>query len=494
MELKLTQEELSVWSCGEPLEKQSLISAESVVPDTLPDIGRIVWTQGGLLLKGKELRPEGVSVSGEVWASVLYLTEGLDALESLRLTKPFRMDFENARPDAEAMPTLRWRLDRVEARALNPRKLQASFVVSAQLRCYEKSSLPKNTALPDEREGLYLLRRQQEVMAVTGVWEKQFSLREQLPVSAGRPCPEKILGEELHFEELQAERLGPRTVFKGSVKLSLWGLDDRGLPQRQYFSLPFSQLLDTGETEWSEYSLHIEPSSAYLSWVESAAGERSLDAEIHAVAQLCVYDRVTTVTAADAYSTRMPCQVQGEERRYLRRLERENVRLRADTTLPMPDDAGELLAVQRFWEPLEANRESTGQSLTLDLLYRKKDGGLACARRSLRLEQEAVQDGARLQETRETLLDLRPEEDRLHLRCESEASFLREERQSVFCVTGLALDEDRACGIETLPELFLVRRREGEGLWDLAKAYRSSVEAIAARNPEDAELLLVPRE
>ena len=112
MELKLTQEELSVWSCGEPLEKQSLISAESVVPDTLPDIGRIVWTQGGLLLKGKELRPEGVSVSGEVWASVLYLTEGLDALESLRLTKPFRMDFENVRPDAEATPTLRWRLDR----------------------------------------------------------------------------------------------------------------------------------------------------------------------------------------------------------------------------------------------------------------------------------------------------------------------------------------------------------------------------------------------
>ena len=104
MELKMTQEELSVWSCSEPLEKQSLISAESVVPDTLPDIGRIVWTQGGLLLKGKELRPEGVSVSGEVWASVLYLTEGLDALESLRLTKPFRMDFENARPDAEATP------------------------------------------------------------------------------------------------------------------------------------------------------------------------------------------------------------------------------------------------------------------------------------------------------------------------------------------------------------------------------------------------------
>ena len=106
MELIAKQRELAAWSNVGSLCRQSLITAESVVPDTLPDVGRIVWVQGGLLLKGKELSPGGVGVNGEAWASVLYLTEEQGSLESLRLTKPFRLDFEGLSAQPEALPGL----------------------------------------------------------------------------------------------------------------------------------------------------------------------------------------------------------------------------------------------------------------------------------------------------------------------------------------------------------------------------------------------------
>jgi hypothetical protein len=494
MERKLTQETLPVWRCGCTAQKQCLVTAESVVPDTLPDVGRIVWVQSGLLLKSKELRPEGLSLAGELWASVLYLREGLDGLESLRLTKPFRLDFDTPQPDPEAPPELSWRIDRTEARALNPRKIQASFAVSARLRCYERSVLAVGAALPEPEAGLHLLEKKMEVLALTGVWEKRFSLREQLPVPAGRPCPARLIGEELRFEELQAEQVGSRTVLKGRLQLRVTGLDERGLPQSLPFTLPFSQLLDTGERDWARYRLRIEPCSCYLNWTEGAAGERSLDAEIHAVAQFCVWSQVQTQFVTDGYSTRMPCRIEGEERSFLRRLERESLRLQAETSLPMPDDGTELLAAQGFWEPLEASREGSSQTLNLDLLLRTKEGGLDCARRILRLEGEALPEGTEAPEMRESLLDLRAEEGKLSLRCESEGTFLREERQTLFCVTGLSLDEEQGKEMSPAPELYLVRRREGESLWDLAKAFRSSPEAIAACNAEGAQTLLIPAE
>ena len=194
MELIAKQRELAAWSNVGSLCRQSLITAESVVPDTLPDVGRIVWVQGGLLLKGKELSPGGVGVNGEAWASVLYLTEEQGSLESLRLTKPFRLDFEGLSAQPEALPGLTWRIDRAEARALNPRKLSVSLLISAELENYSRESLPLETELP-EQPGLHLLRRQQEHLALTGVWEKSFSLREELEQPLGQPCPERILGE-----------------------------------------------------------------------------------------------------------------------------------------------------------------------------------------------------------------------------------------------------------------------------------------------------------
>ena len=245
MELIAKQRELAAWSNVGSLCRQSLITAESVVPDTLPDVGRIVWVQGGLLLKGKELSPGGVGVNGEAWASVLYLTEEQGSLESLRLTKPFRLDFETPAPQPEALPGLTWRIDRAEARALNPRKLSVSLLVSAELENYSRESLPLETELP-EQPGLHLLRRQQEHMALTGVWEKSFSLREELEQPLGQPCPERILGEELRFTDLSAEQIGVRCVLRGQVQLELWGLDGEGALRRCKFRLPFSQLLGSG--------------------------------------------------------------------------------------------------------------------------------------------------------------------------------------------------------------------------------------------------------
>ena len=71
MEIKLLQKEAPVWIAGDAIHQQVSFHAETVVPDTADDVQEIVWTRGGLLIKGKEPGLRAVSVSGEAWASVL---------------------------------------------------------------------------------------------------------------------------------------------------------------------------------------------------------------------------------------------------------------------------------------------------------------------------------------------------------------------------------------------------------------------------------------
>ena len=50
-------------------------TAESVVPDTNDDIGRIASVQTAVLLKSKDVTSRGVMVTGELTAAMIYITE-----------------------------------------------------------------------------------------------------------------------------------------------------------------------------------------------------------------------------------------------------------------------------------------------------------------------------------------------------------------------------------------------------------------------------------
>ena len=51
--------------------KRIQICAESVVPDTDEDIGRVATVQSSVLLKSKDLTGRGVLISGEAQAALL---------------------------------------------------------------------------------------------------------------------------------------------------------------------------------------------------------------------------------------------------------------------------------------------------------------------------------------------------------------------------------------------------------------------------------------
>ena len=493
MEMKLVQKEASVWIKEETILQRRQFGAEAVIPDSREDAKCVVWCQGGLLLKGKEPSAHGCSFTGEAWAAVLYLTES-GKTDTLRISREVEISVEAEEMNEEALPQISWQLSALEGRLLNPRKLGVSFEIQAVVSCFRKGTAALDSALPEDApETVHLLEETREALVLLEVREKSFSARETILLQREETAPRSIAGERIRFTELAAERLGGRCVVKGELELRIWGPDETGLPFFRDFCIPFSQLVDLDKDCEGEILVQAEPSSLYLEWLEGMDGQRSLDAELHGVLQLRIYAQQKISFSADGYSSRMPSRPVRESRTFLRSVKRQSLLLSGEETYPMPEDMQTLLASEPKLGLLEADREQTQLPVSVDLLIRCKDGALDALHRSFRLQTQALPAGAKPLRKELRGFEAKAQDGKLLLKGEAELIFDREEKETVEVMNALELDEDGAWDVEKLPALNLVMT-QGESLWELAKEFHSSVEAITACNPEPDGMLLIPVE
>ena len=428
-------------------------TAESVVPDTDPDIGRVVSVRTNVLLKSKDLTSRGVQVTGEMQAALLYITESETAVSCVQLRREFSMDFELGQIQAEALTQIRLSVASTEARVLNPRKV-----------------------------------------AVT---EKTFAVSEQFRFPEAKGEPARLLSQEVGFTLEEVQQVGSRAVVKGTAVVTVYYLSkDADYPLRAQFSVPFSQIVDTGTASEGTSSAHVELTSAYFDLIDTISGEKALDVELHALLELVSREELNTAWFSDAYCNRMPCACLTQTTTLTTVAPAKKLRLDGEGLVSIAEDCEDVLCVLPFLAQLTRTENELSALTCLDVLYRSKGGGIAAVRRLFELEKGEISPATRLGDGRLCGEDFRPEGTSLRARLSLEVQTQNVETREITALTGVTLDEDAAWRPESLPNVTLVRN--GEALWELAKRCHSSVGAIEALNGETIHtadaLLLIPRE
>ncbi len=474
-------------------------SAESVVPDTNDDIGKIATVQSWALLKSKDLTGRGVTVTGELNAVLLYITENEGAVSFVRLTKSFEMEYEMGETDPETVAQINLAVTNTEARVLNPRKVSVTMELTGELSCYRPETVAVETLLPDEAAGqLHLKQETAEAVVTNAVCEKTFAVNEQFTFPAGKPVPAQLVSQTADFCVTETELVGSRIILKGTVNLAVCALSNEvNYPVRTEFSAPFSQLVDIGEESMDGCSAVVQLTSAYYDLIETISGEKALDAELHAVVQMVSRRKQSVRYVSDAYSNRMPAQCSVQSGQICTAADLLRAKLSADERVSIGEDCADVLSVFSSLSQLSASRTKVSAAVTLDVLYRSKAGGLAAARRSVSLEAECLAPPSRLLSGRISDLYLRPDGDTIDCHVSVDLSYLSSASQELGRVMSVTLDEETVCDLTELPALTLVRASQ-ESLWELAKRYHSSVERIGAVNDlstgSAGRLLLIPRE
>lgn len=476
---------------------------EVIVPDALPDILRILDTDGVPYLRGKDCEAGRVSVTGVSELTVLYVPESGRGVRRVTVNLPFSASCDGDGITPDCLITAKLSLVSCDARTVNPRKLVVRAEVACEAVLYTPESV-YNTS-PREHEGVYFKSESVRMTLPAAVNEKSFIFMDEAHLPSSAPAIGEILRASVSMSVESVKAVGGRAVIKGNaVTVLLYEARDEGKLCREPITTPFSQIVETDASgEVSDFDLSLCLTGVHISrgYMDDAEGE-AVNIEIHAVAQCAAYVSMPVEGVTDVYSTKFALTPTASELELEQLLARENVSDTLRASVPVSGGVGDICAVtvrkaaSGFRDGLDGTVYSAVASISV--IYSEPSGELLSASKKVEIERQ-VEAGTEIE------IAFGPEaftaagDNAVDIRLPMEIMTVKKARTSAKRIESVEIDEERPLDLSTLPNV-TVTRAGNRGLWALAKAHMSTVEAICEANgieagsePENGAVLLIPR-
>lgn len=491
MEMQLKKEPLSylelVVCSGRELEQTQQIR----LPEGMPDVGKVLGVWGQSVLRSKEWRSDGVSVSGGVLVWVLYAPEDGSRPRALDGWIGFqgKWDLPEGSPDGTVLvqPVIR----SLDARSVSPRKLlvRVGLGVGCMALCPREAEYSLPRELPED---VRLRKENRSLRLYAEAGEKSFALEDSLSGEEG-----KIVSCTAQCLLTDRKVVGDKLAFRGSAEVQGLFLTEEGAPVSRHFTLPFSQLIQLEKAYGSAGEADL---SLCLTDLETESdGEGNIRLKLGIAAQYALSDVTDIELLTDAYSPRREVKLSWDTVEVCAILDRRWETVTADTGLP--EDADNALDLFGMWEEPVWDRTEEGIRLeasgSAQLLYRQGEG-LNSALLHWKGDREIpAREDAKFSVT--AFQGLQPQPNPAAGQLTGGCTFL------LTAFSGSGIPE--VCALELgelqpkqgdTPSLVLCRAGE-QDLWTLAKAHGSTAEAIRAANqlegaPEKGRMLLIPVE
>lgn len=495
MELQFERKDVSFLHGG-VREVQNLEATQEVkLSDGMPDVGRILAAWGQGILRGKEWRSDSILASGGVMAWVLYAPEDGSAPRCLSAWIPFQMKWDLPEDTPEGSIRVCCRIRSVDARSVSPRKVMVRCGVAALGESWSQGSA--QVFAPGEiPAGVELLKRRYPVRLAMEAGEKTFRLEETLTLSG--QTPDKLVYCSLTPEIEDRKVMTDKAVFRGSGNLHVLCAGENGVLTAQDFQLPFSQFADLKGSYGSGAGVDIVPAVTELEADVDEEGAVRVKAGL--VAQYLVEDAVMVEAVEDAYARDRELTLSRETLEVPASLGSSEETVTAEQTAAGQDST----VLDASILPDFPRQRGTGDERSLvfpgtyQILCQGEDGALQGL--TGRWEQEKSFPFA--QDSGVTAIPRKPAPaavsfggGNMSLRAEIPVTLSAWSGAGIPMVTGGELGEEREPDPDR-PSLILRRAGEG-GLWELAKANGSTMEAIQKANgiegePAPGQMLLIP--
>lgn len=490
------QFEKTAWPClmtAAAQAKNEEQTQEVRLGENMPDIGRVLASWGQVLLRGKEWRGSGMTVSAGVMAWVLYAPEDGSEPRMVETWLPVQLKWDFPETNRDGTIIANCQLASVDARSISARKLLVRTVVSVFGEALEPGAVDVWTpgSVPED---VQLLKKSYPVRLPREAGEKSFALDEEfsLPSAAG-----KLVHYSLCPEITDSNVLGGKAVFRGTALVHLLYEDQEGHMNTMDQEFSFSQFADLDRDYEPDAQVRVVPAVTNLELEMQEPDRVHLKAGM--VGQFVVADRPVLEVVEDAYSLRRSVTPVMDDLLMPAQLDQSSQNLRLSKELPVEGDR--ILESVLYTGQPRLRRDENGVDLAQEgvfqILY-EDNGELRGTTTQAEASLSILADGdATIRAssmpvgTAQGLLS----GGQINLRGEVSVTATTTADQGIPMVTGMTLGELRQPD-PNRPSMIL-RRSNGQGLWELAKATGSTVADISQINqlqgePEEDRLLLIP--
>ncbi len=485
-------------------------TAELIVPDSCPDILRIVDSWGTACLKEKEIQPGSVRLNGIVRAVTLYVPESGRGVRKLEIQIPVSTVLDHPMLTPESKVLLEPLSCTIHTRIANPRKLSVNAQVKVRVRLFAFHQLLLTDGVEGAQEqGIQCKTRELSFDAICSIRDKTFTLSEELDLPAGKPPLTALVRTDVQLTTSEMKTVGGKLVLKGNAALRtlyLSGDEENCTLAAVNHEIPFSQVIELELDAESEIRGQV---SLFLSALDlySVGGEgesRTLSVSLGITAQVCAVTRCSEVILADLYSTQY--DLTSQQRPMTLTLLEEAPSKR--TTLRESMEAGtvpnEILDMyvscdEVFYKPAE---NSLNCDAVVSVLYSGEDHQLYSVSRHLPIICDAGEcaPGAKVIASAQLCGEAMaiPSSGGIDVRFPVEFFSTVQREEALSCFDSVSLEQKEESGRPT-PSVLLRRAGKGEDLWTIAKSCCTTREALRQANQMDGEeleegmMLLIPK-
>ena len=473
------------------------LTQELRLSDGMPDIGRVLSSWGQIILRSKEWQGDHIAVSGGIIVWILYAPEDGTPPRCVDAWVPFQLKWDLEETDREGTIRIRALLRFVDSRSVSARKMMIRAGVAAmgealvpmQTQIYEPSQLPEDIQL---LQNTYPVRLQMEA------GEKTFLLDEDLQLPAGNAEPERLLAYTI-TPVLQEKKLaGDKVIMRGIGKLHVIYRCAEGRIHTVDLEVPVSQYAQLEDTYGNDAQADVAMGVTSLELQQNEGAQLRLKCGL--VAQYLITDRYLAEVTEDAYSPQREIELHTEQFMLPTILEQRGETIPVQQSLPgIQADVVDVCFLPDF-----PRQSRTGDLVTLELpgqfqlLYYAPDGILqsATARWEGTMQLSAAPETqlACLVQLSGSVQPVAGAED-LSLNGQLKLQIHTYAQEAFPMVT--AVEAGPISDPNPNRPSLILRRSEGESLWNMAKRCGSTVENIARVNrldgqPDPKQMLLIP--
>ena len=512
MELELKKERFACYRALPPLTDTHEETSETIVPDYLPDIARVVDVSGCLFLRGSEITDGRVSVSGTIRMTLLYMPEDAQGLKAFEYSLPLDCTLEGRLSETVTESCLEGHICASDVKVLNPRKFFTRVSVELSLTPYAPYTLTVCSGVEEqERYQIETLCERREITTLRAVKEKDFTVSDELPLSGAKePIRELLRTRCCALRVTDCKVLGSKLVLKGLAELETLYLDASGGIAQMSGELPFSQVMDGLALDEGEVTARAV---LRLTGVELRVGsesepdnDRLLSARLSVSAFAMLREQRSICCVADLYSTTCDLNAKTENTELCGDpvlLQREqSVRERIETGT----EVRSVLSTEVRFCGTGISGSGSGAELhtavNLRVLYLDENGAPMLSERRVEvlLKTDLPDTGrAAVRDVSAGDIAISLGADGVELRFPVIFTVAVADAPCYPCLLSLQAEKRTDKG-EDAPSLVLRAMKQGERLWDIAKQYRTTVDDILAANELAEEtaavigrLLLIPR-
>lgn len=510
MEYTLKKELCSV--CETVLESSSEqpVDLDFSLPDYCPDIERILKCRMCPSISSKSITGDRLDVEGIVVIRLYYLDSKRQAVRLCEHTSPFSCSFELKKPQPDMTASVRLKNEYLNCRAVSPRRLDihGAFSVIAAVR----SRTQREYSGMIEGDDIQQQCHNEALSELRGMAGQQFSISEVLDIGKGKSSPETILRSELTIKPGDCRAIDDKLMLKGEAVLRLLYVTDIeiGAQDSMSFEIPFSQVLDVrgidGETK-NDISVDI------LGFDVSLRSEYDEDSTLVTLdARLCANvfawsDKELTLVD-DAYSTAFELETEKSSVPVTR------IACLIDDTIQAKDEINtgdnQITKVIDLWcdsissmVSCDSGKASVKGKMNCCMLALDKGSVPFCAEKTIDIsfEPDCPEMTGKLtfspELTAGSLNFIITGDHTVDIKADIRIRGAVYETRSCRCITAASASEDR-CREKDRQAALTIYYAQNESLWDIARMYCTSVEALRLENdmPEGEEqadgMVLIP--